>query len=277
MLAVKVDNTKPARPQSGLDVADVVFEELVEGGATRFVALFHSADPGVVGPVRSGRDVDAHLLPAFSPALALAGAAPPTMQVLRAAGLRLLDEGPGSPLFRDGSRRAPYNLYLDAPAAWRASGGLPAAAPAWPFERRIPPGGQLVRGVSVAFSRQAGVAWEWDADEGVWRRSDHAGAHVLSSGAQVTAENVVVVRVPVREGSGVDVNGARTKDITVIGTGAAVVLRDGVAFEGSWHKAAPEAQFEWRDAAGRPLPLAPGRTWIALVPVGAPVQLVPPA
>lgn len=121
VLAVKIDNARAARPQSGLDRADVVVTELVEGGLTRFLALYQSADAGVVGPVRSGRDLDALLLPAFHPLLAMSGAAGPTQAVLDAAGLPSFSEhrDPGA-FSRSPARRAPHNFYADT-AALRAA------------------------------------------------------------------------------------------------------------------------------------------------------------
>ncbi|MGH8899949.1 MAG: DUF3048 domain-containing protein, partial [Egibacteraceae bacterium] len=134
VVAVKVDNAAKARPQTGLDQADIVFEGLVEGGLTRFVALFHSVSPGTVGPVRSARDVDADLLPAFSSVLGISGAAPGTEARLREAGLRVLSEGQAPPgaFFRTGERRSPHNLFTRPLELWRAGAGLPPAVPVWP-------------------------------------------------------------------------------------------------------------------------------------------------
>ncbi|HWH31802.1 MAG TPA: DUF3048 domain-containing protein, partial [Egibacteraceae bacterium] len=110
VVAVKIDNASPARPQAGLGAADVVFEELVEGGYTRFLALYQSQAPETAGPVRSGRDVEADLLPPYQPLFVISGAAEPTYAVLRGAGLKIREEGQPEDAFQRASdRKRPYN------------------------------------------------------------------------------------------------------------------------------------------------------------------------
>lgn len=236
-----------------------------------------------MGPVRSGRDLDGLLLPAFSPVLGMSGAAPPTLSVLQAAGLRMYHEHANPPhasapglgaLFRVGERRRPYNMFLNAPGMWAQGAGLPPAAPAWPFDAAVPAGGQPSGGVALEFSPNASAAWAWDAPAGVWRRSQDGAPHLNVAGQQLGARNVVVVRAAVVVGSGVDVVGSRTADTLVIGEGEAVVLRDGLVFPARWRKTGPAAQFEWLALDGAPLPLAPGTTWVELHPLGQPFSLL---
>lgn len=283
VLAVKIDNARPARPQDGLDRADIVMTEVVEDGITRFLALYQSVDPGNVGPVRSGRDLDALLLPAFTPVLGMSGAAPPTLAVLQAAGLRMFHEHANPPhagvpglgaLFRVGDRRRPYNMFLNAPGMWAQSAGLPAPAPAWPFDPAVPLGGSPSAGLALTFSPNASASWAWDPPAGMWRRSQDGAAHLGVGGQQLGARNVVLVRAMVVPGSGVDVIGSRTADTLVIGEGEAIVLRDGLAFPARWRKTGPAAQFEWLTPGGAPLPLAPGTTWVELHPLGQPFSLL---
>lgn len=279
VLAVKVDNAREARPQEGLDRADVVFTEIVEDGLTRFLALYQSTDAGVVGPVRSGRDMDALILPAFSPVLAMSGAAPPTLAILEAAGLPMVheDDDPRAALSRAPDRPRPHNMYIDTAIAWQQEGaGAQSAPAAWPHDPAVPPGGVPATGMDLRFSDTADAAWRWEAGSGLWRRSQDGGPHVTVAGAQLGAHNVVLARVALAEGDGVDVTGARTVDALVIGEGEAVVLRDGRSYTGRWRKTAADTQFEWLSPDGSALPLSPGTTWIELAPIDQPFAVLEP-
>jgi len=274
VLAVKIDNAVPARPQAGLAAADVVYEEVVEGGSTRFIALYQSTASDSVGPVRSGRDVDAVLLPPYRPLFVISGAADPTYEVLRGAALKVREEGQPEDAFRrDGDRKRPYNLFVDVDRMFdvAAGDGLPAARPAWRFGPTR--AGQAADGVDLRFSPSMPVRWTWDSSVERWRRQQVGAAHLDSAGEQVAFENVVILRVPVAEGGGVDAIGNRTQDITVTGSGDAMVLRDGKAISGVWRKESATDHFSFVTTTGVVLPLAPGRTWVELLPVGSPLAV----
>ncbi|MGH8903751.1 MAG: DUF3048 domain-containing protein [Egibacteraceae bacterium] len=268
VIAVRVDNAAQARPQTSLDQADIVFEEMIESGLTRFVALFHSVDPGTVGPVRSARNVDADLLPAFSPVLGTSGAAPGIEARLRAVGLRVLSEeqAPPGTFFRTREQRSPHNLFARPLQLWDAGTSLPPAVPPWPFGPPPSLGEQPATSARVVFSRDASATWTWDTERRTWLRQQDGRAHLVRSGGQVAAENVVFATVVTAPRGGIDAAGEPTVAIQAVGEGSAVVLRDGLAYDVRWRKASPYSQFEWVTRDGYPLPLAPGRTWIELVP-----------
>jgi hypothetical protein len=267
VLALKIDNAPAARPQQHLHFADVVIEELVEGGTTRFIALYHSRDPGPVGPVRSGREVDADLLPAFQPVLGSSGAAPEVLALFRAADITSYAEGELSgAFFRDPERRAPHNVFANLQPLWDAAGDLPPAASPWPIG---PADGieDAPEATEVALRFPAhSASWTWDDDLGEWLREQGGAPHVVTVDEQLAAANVVVMLVDVRPGSRRDASGTPTVDIDVLGEGDALVLRDGRAIEARWRKESQSDQLEWLTADGEPLPLAPGRTWIELLP-----------
>jgi hypothetical protein len=274
VLAVKIDNAVPARPQAGLAAADVVYEEVVEGGSTRFVALYQSTAADSVGPVRSGRDVDAVLLPPYHPLFVISGAADPTYEVLRGADLKVREEGQPEDAFRRADdRKRPYNLFVDVGRMFDVAGddGLPAARAAWRFGPTE--AGEPADGVDLRFSPSMPVRWTWDDAAGRWRRQQVGAAHLDSAGEQVAFENVVILRVPVAEGGGVDALGSRTQDITVTGSGDAMILRDGKAISGVWRKESATDHFSFVTVTGAVLPLAPGRTWVELLPVGSPLSV----
>lgn len=257
VLAVKVDNHSRARPQHSLDRADVVMVEKVEG-ATRLIALFHSQQADTVGPVRSGRFVDAELLPSLRPAFAISGAAEPVLQELQ-QDLQLYGEGSAGAWERDASRPAPHNLFLATEPLFEAAAedGLPPAEQPWPYDGDFDlAGGGEVTGADMSYPRAGTVSWEWDGEQFV--RAQDGGPHELADGSQVAADNVLIVRVP------------PTSDVThpfdPIGSGELVLLRDGHELTGTWEKSAPTEHFRWLGPEGQPLPLAPGTSWIELVP-----------
>lgn len=275
-LGVKVDNAPAARPQVGLGEADVVVEELVEGGVTRFLAVYHSADPGEVGPVRSGRDIDADLFPPFQGILAISGAAAPTYNVLFSAGLTVFEEGQaGGAIYRVSDRPAPHNLNAIAAQLWDAGTDQPPATMPWPFDAVVPEEGTEVEAVTAPFSDDYAHSWSWRPDDAVFARGQNGSRHVTADGEQLLTENVVYASVPVGAGGGVDVSGTATVSVELVGSGGARFLRDGQVFSGTWRKASPDAQFEWLDPDGRPFPLAPGRTWVELQPAGLGIDTDP--
>lgn len=276
VLALKIDNAPAAAPQQGLDVGDIVFEEEVEGGITRFIALYHSQDPGDVGPVRSGREVDVLLLPAFKPVFGISGAAEPVDALFARAGLLVVEDeedGEAAGAFhRVADRAAPHNLFVRAAPLWEA--GKDRAAPrrpVWAFDGDAPHGGRRVESVSLVFSPFTAVRWSWS--EGVWRREQNGAPHETVDGQQLTADNVAVMRVARSQGNRKDSSGNPTVDLDVIGSGEAVVLRDGRALPARWEKKHPTDQITWTDRRGRPLPLTPGRTWVELLATDARLTL----
>jgi hypothetical protein len=279
-LAVKIDTTDAGRPQAGLNQADVVVEEVVEGGLTRLLALFQSQDPPTVGPVRSARSTDLALLAELGrPLFAWSGANPTFRADVEAADLIDVgvDAAPDA-YRRDGGRRAPYNLFA-APEALRsaASGDEPDAAAAPPpplFEYRPagePPAGPGVRPTGGLHSQMLATAigWSWNAQERRWERSQNGTPHVDADGARVSATNVVVRLTPYRDSGVRDSRGAVVPEAETVGEGDAWVLSGGQAQPGRWHKDSADAPTTYTDTDGGPLRLAPGRTWVELLPPGS--------
>ncbi len=292
LVAVKIDDADDALPQQGLEVSDIVYTELVEGGTTRLLALFHSEDPGEVGPVRSARESDAELLPAFDGLFAISGAAPQVIEQLRQADVSPLEEGrPAQAWRREPDRRAPHNLFVRADRLWEFIAALDeddaldpadprfAAARPWPIaENGEPmPRGEPAAGVRLAYSQAAHVGWRWNADAEVWQRSRDGQAHVDAEGAPLDADNVLVARVATSVGPRTDAAGAATVEIELLGSGRALVLRGGEAVEGRWERDTPTEPFRFVTEDGRPIELAVGRSWVELVPVSGSVEVESPA
>lgn len=276
-VVAKVENTTAAQPQAGLEDADLVFEELVEGGVTRFLAVFQSTLPSNVGPIRSARLVDAALLPWFDGVLLYSGARDEVQAAVVRTGATLVTEGdPG--FYRDRSRRAPHNLFVDAAAALDAVATDELAPPRWvvPFDAEPPAGERDCDApaaacdgshLDVAMSTVYTSGWTYDAPAGVYRRSQNGRTQPTASGEPVGAANVVVLGVPVGPGGCCDTAGSRYVATTTTGDGRAVVLRDGRWYEATWRRGSVSEPLELL-LDGRPMALAPGSTWIHLAPSG---------
>ena len=255
---VKIPNDPAARPHTGIEAADVVYEQETEGGVTRFAAVFHSTYPDVVGNVRSGRFVDVPLVAPYQGVMVYSGARGEVQAHIDGAGItRVTEGGPG--FYRDGSRRAPHNLYLRLPEAAAAREAEPAAPAPWRFDEQAPDGGREITGrVKVATTRSARTGWEYDEDEGVFRRFQDGTPHTVTGEGAIGAANVVVLDVPV---TGRDSHGAPIYGLD--GGGAALLLRDGRAYDVGWSKSGTHGPLELLDGDD-PAVLAPGTTWVLL-------------
>jgi hypothetical protein len=257
-LLVKIPNDVGARPQTGLDHADVVYEQETEGGITRFVAVFHSDLPEVVGNVRSARLVDPAIVAPYRGVMAFSGGRDEVRAAIASAGLATVTEG-GAGFFRDGARSSPHNLYLRPHAALASQTAAPAAAAPWTFDPEPPAGGAALDGrLAVPVSRSATVGWTYDAAAGLFRRDQDGTHHAMTGGGAIGAANVVLLDVAV---TGRDGHGAPLYDLT--GTRDATLLRDGRSYAIRWSKAGRDEPIELLDGPD-PAVLKPGPTWVVL-------------
>jgi hypothetical protein len=253
---VKIDNVD-AEPQAGLNQADIVFEEIVEGRATRFAAVFNSMDHNPVGPIRSARTQDVDLLLCLNdPAIAYSGANADVNAALDAAGFELLSEGDAG-FFRNENQPAPHNLYANLSTLFPQ---LTSSGDAVPVFQYAAPGADL-GGAPVTFADMMvgsyDVHWEWDENLGLFLRSQLGSPHEVTDG-QVGADSVVVLVVEYGE------DPAGGPEARTIGGGAAVAYTGGRRIEGTWARGNPTDPFTLTTAAG-PILLSPGRTWVELV------------
>ena len=264
VLGVKIDNARVARPQSGLAQADLVYVEPVEGGLSRLLAVFQSQVPSMVGPVRSTRASDVELLANFGrPALAFSGAAPSVGALVAAAPVLDVSElaRPGD-YRRDRHRRMPHNLYGDANLLRR--GGAPPRDIGFRFGP-TPPHGRPVEETEVAYPATS-IGVRWEPSEGRWMISMDGAPLTSASGPRPSAATVVFQRVSVRDAGVRDAAGSPSPFVATVGSGDVVVLRDGLAFTGSWSRPTPDAITTFTLPDGSPLSFASGPVWVVLVP-----------
>jgi len=275
VLVVKIDNAPKARPQIGLNQADVVFEEGVEGGITRFAALFHSEESKPVGPVRSARTTDIRLISALHhPLFAYSGANATFQRYVHEA--PLIDVGfdaHSDRYHRDTSRPSPYNLFSDTDKLFDLAPDAAEPPPAL-FTWRSPgvaasgPGARAVTHAKLWWqaSKYTEALWDWDPTAKGWRRTQNTEAHVDASGRQVTPANVVVQFVTYHDTGQVDSTGTAVPEADVVGEGDAWVLTGGMLIPCHWAKASDTDITRYTDASGAPVKLTPGKTWVELVP-----------
>jgi hypothetical protein len=264
-----VENAPEARPQAALNDADLVVEEPVEGGYTRFIAIFQCGGSKRVGPVRSARTTDPKFLAQLGvPVLGYSGAAAPVTQALQRAELVALDETDGGDAFvRDAGRSAPHNLYVSTPALYRAAhAGTHAPDPLFEYSDVWDGPSKRVSSVRLAFSSASDVHWTWSSKERAWLRAHGEVAHVLEDGDQVSAANVVVQVVEVTDSRIVDAAGNPSPEVDLTGSGRAYVLRDGRLIVGRWERRTLDDPTTFVAKDGTEITLAPGRTWIELLP-----------
>jgi hypothetical protein len=268
-LAVKIENLPEARPQSGLEGADIVYEEPVEGGITRFIALFQCGDARSVGPIRSGRTTDPAILVQFgTPPLAYSGGANTVRKAIDRAGLTDLSETEAPRAYtRDPERVAPHNLFSTTTALWRAADSADGAPdPVFTYADELELKSRRTRTLHLPFSSYSDVVWTWSKGRGGWLRAHGSVPHLLGDGSQVQAANVVVQVVDVVPGEIVDPAGNPSPEVDVIGSGKAYVLRDGRMIPGRWERRSEADVTSFVTKSGETIPLAPGTTWVELLP-----------
>jgi hypothetical protein len=268
-LAIKVENHPEARPQAALNEADIVVEEPVEGGYTRFIAIFQCERSGRVGPVRSGRMTDPDYLRQYGAALiGYSGGVPPVVTRISRSGLVDVSYGVVTDAYaRDPSRYAPHDLYTRTADLWRA-GRASRNAPRPVFTYADAWGGRAKRASSVhlPYSSVSDVFWTWSRRDGGWMRSHGETPHTLEDGSQVIATNVVIQVVQVTASHIFDAAGNPSPDVELTGSGRAYVLRDGRVIVGRWERASLDDLTRFVSRDGTEIALAPGRTWVELLP-----------
>ena len=275
-LALKIDNAPTALPQQGLQDADIVFEELVEGGLTRFLAIFHSQIPASVGPIRSGRSTDIPLLMPFDGALfGWSGSNWAFRKLLDT--VAITDVGlyrNPSHYWRQTERIPPSNLWVRASQLFNKEAHDPhSSEPLWPYElpeETTSGPSREIKGVKVDWGSTK-VEHLWDAARSGWARSQNDDPHVVldlkGEQHELAPENLIIQFTKYVLTNEEDVNGARIPlGLVSEGSGTALILKDGGLIEGRWIKANVTVHTDFFDNQGRLIAMSPGSTWVLLAP-----------
>jgi hypothetical protein len=275
-LAIKVENAPEARPQAGLNAADVVYEEPVEGGYTRFIAVYQCGEADRVGPVRSGRTTDPGVLRQYGHAVfGYAGGVPLIQREVPRAGLIDVNYIIAAQAYtRDDSRPAPHDLYTTTAALWKAGASEEGAPDAvFTYTDTLEGKAKEVNGVHLPYSGASDVYWSWSRREGAWLRSHGQIPHVLEGNERVSAANVVVQVVQVQASQILDAAGNASPDLTLTGSGKAFVFRDGRMIVGRWERGTLDEVTRLLAKDGTEIALKPGRTWVELLPASVAVEV----
>jgi hypothetical protein len=283
-LAIKVENLPAARPQYGLSAADVVYEEPVEGGITRFIVIYQCHDAARVEPVRSGRIIDPEIVNQYGthPLFAYAGAIPPAVSAIDASSLVDLsaERAPASVYPRDPDRYGPHNLIS-------STGALYSYAASLHGPQTTPPASPLVFGPQSAGATPAAsvhigyqysdITWAWQASTRTWTRSyADTGPATMGDGGVVSAANIVVMNVVMYPSRYIeDPMGSHENLLTLTGSGSVQVFRNGTVTTGTWNRASLSVNTRYLDASGKTIALSAGQTWIELVPTTVAVNVAP--
>jgi len=275
-LTVKIENTPEALPQWGIDQADVVYEEIVNGGITRLAAIFNSQAPAKIGPIRSVRPTDTQVVWPLGGIFAYSGGAPYAIASIETVpGLKLVDEDVAdetNAMYRDPDLYAPHNLFGVGSALF-AIGGTPTPPPALFTYRSA---GEKVKGTEVAsfvvpFPSIYPVTWTWDPTSQSWDRTLFGKADVTGTGVRESPKNVVVMDVDY-------VNGIGTLNsyADLQGSGTADIFTDGKEITGTWSRGASKSDvITYQNAKGASIDLTPGQTWVEILDDGATLSVTP--
>jgi hypothetical protein len=263
-LVVKIDNHPDSRPQWGLNQADIVYEEIVEGRITRFAAVFHSQDSDPVGPIRSARTSDFDILTQLNtPLFANSGGNENVLNMLNSVDAQSVNVNAEPDLYyRESSRPRPHNLMANT-SELMAAAGEEAGTPPQLFEYRtpdapLPANAMPIDGIDIDYGGTQ-IEYRWDPATGGWQRAQNGTPHVDVDDVQIAPENVVVQfisygRSPADAGS---------PEAELIGEGDVWVLTDGHLIEGTWHR--PDEESPTTLTVGdETIALTPGSTWVAL-------------
>jgi hypothetical protein len=270
ILAVKIDDTSAARPQIGLEEADLVYIEQVEGGLTRLAAIFSSVIPQNVGPVRSARISDIDILSQYGKVVfAYSGAQRAMLTVI--ANSNLWDYGAQrqSPTIytRDPNRPAPYNMVLRGDLLLEKANAdqrdiAISKSIGWSFGD-APVGGVAIDSVVVRWPASKYEA-TWSRNEKRWLFSNAGVANFAASGKQLGATTFVIQNVAMSDSIYRSADGGYTPYSETVGTGTGYILRDGRSFKANWSRPTAESGTTWTLADGREIKFAAGSIWVAL-------------
>jgi hypothetical protein len=272
-IAIKIDNNIHARPQRSLEFADIVFEEFLgRAGATRLLAVFQSTYPEDAGSVRSLRPMDPNIFGSFYGALAFSGMAAGPLRDARATDQVLLAQDLGNckaGFFQAPHKVRPYATYVKLNEIAACTVGTNVEPAPQQFDYAYPVGsataivsGTPVSSVYLEFTHCcAHPNWKWDAASGVWQRYEYDTPFVSESGIQITTTNILILRMDVRFKYSVD-----PESLMIVDHYTGYIATGGKYVEIRWSKASQRDGYHLETLDGGPVYLAPGTTWVELLP-----------
>jgi len=262
---VSIDNNGPARPQSGLDKADRVYEIIAEGGITRFLAIYHSQEADKIGPVRSARYYFTYIVKGHDLPFAHAGGSTQALNLIRELKLKDLDEiyNSGGYFYRTKDRKMPYNLYTSTELLTKGSEAKKyKLLPLKPLEQGTVSGGEEINQIDITYNKIEKylyrVSYQWDGQR--YQRFINGSPHKTLEGNELYTENVIVIEAKTRN----VVTDQLRSEVDLIGKGKALFFTDGKTYQGSWEKPQAESEFKFL-YEGKPMKFNGEHAWINVV------------
>ncbi|GIG25512.1 DUF3048 domain-containing protein [Cellulomonas denverensis] len=272
-LAVKIENTAAARPQSGLNQADVVWETIVEFEVSRLVAVFHSQVPEEIGPIRSVRPMDTAITAPMNGLLAFSGGQAGILQMVADSPVQALSHDAGvDGMYRLRGRSAPHNVYATPETLWSQADGTHQDSPEQQFAvarsadtaSAVQHGAPATR-LDFSLSGQSSPAWVWNGE--VWQRWEGSKeAMDAADDTQVHADNVISIVAEHPNTQFAAQGGAPVPTYTLVGSGTGTLASGGKTVDVTWQKDSESAPMRLFLADGTEATLVPGNTWVELVP-----------
>lgn len=275
---VQIENSPLARPLSGLQQANIVYEYLAEGGITRMTVIYVAPSGSQrIEPVRSARPVTLRLQRAYHGVIFFSGANAVVLRQIQQQNIPALTEGADGGIYfqRDPARQAPHNLMTTGDRlaqglskhAPRISYQLPA--PGQPKASPPPAPANHIQFDQTSFHR---VIYTYSAGDGAYAYSTVDGPLLdRDTGQALKPVNVILVQVAHHNAGFTDVLGAPAVDFDLQGSGPADVFSQGHRYPATWNLTNPDLPLRIRGADGKDLPLPAGLTWIHLVDPGTPI------
>jgi len=276
-ITVKIENTAMARPQTGLEDADIVWEEIVDFGVPRLAAMFQSKVPKEVGPIRSVRPMDPAISAPTHGLLAFSGGQAGIVALVQKSGEQLFSFDAGAPgMYRTHDRPAPHNVYGTPATWWKDADAQHRKAPQPQFlfartaaQSAAVAGGTPATEVAFHLTPLSQPRWKWDAKRDQWVRSEGKVASYSRAGKRLAATNVVSIVANHPSTKYKAQGGAPVPTYDLVGSGTGMVATGGRTIPVTWKKTAVDAPMRLFLADGTPALLAPGNTWVELVPKGS--------
>ena len=273
---IMIENSPDSRPQAGLNEAGVVFEAIAEGGITRFLTLWQESQPDYVGPVRSVRPYYLDWLQGFDAAIAHVGGSAEALAKIRSEGVKDMDQFFNTgPYRRVNNRYAPHNVYTSLPALvdlQKSKGWTKSSFTSFPRKIEKPSEAPTARSVDIVVSGALyNVHYDYDLASNSYKRVLGGKPHLDErSKAQLSPKVVIAMVIPY------SIHADRIHSVyQTLGSGTTYIFQDGNFTQGTWTKTSAKAQIIFNDAAGKPIPLNAGQTWVTATSIANNVTYKP--
>ncbi|KKR18533.1 MAG: hypothetical protein UU65_C0002G0032 [candidate division CPR2 bacterium GW2011_GWC1_41_48] len=266
--AVSIENSPEARPQSSLNMADIVYETVAEGGITRFLAFYQQNEPNEIGPVRSARTYFLDWVMPYDAVFVHAGGSEAALNLIRSLGIKEIDDLKGDKAFwRDNSRYAPHNDYTNYSkiknVALKKGFDLDYNVAGYSFKDDLKKEERLeAQTINVSFSSASyNVSWQYNKERNLYNRLIAGTPHLdRVTDKQIMAKNIVVQEVLQFPSSTAEQHSKKT-----VGSGNATIFLDGQAVKAIWKKADRKSPTRFYDAAGNEIKFNRGQTWFEVI------------